>query len=233
MVSNDTISYLEEKWAGKRRLSRGRAKSSELKYAVMCYYVALSGRWQPTRAIACVVFDKVGITELQKYATDVNGARSPTRQEVGAQDVIALVELLRAQTTRENLAAAIENRATLLGKEANSGPGFAFLPAEFNCNLHIPRFYSIEYIALERLRGSKEPLIRISSRRQYQIIDSADSNSTATRSIINTYPFQGCKATQERLKRSEYVLVYSDDIREVGNFQIHAPEWCIIALGPI
>jgi hypothetical protein len=199
MISDDVLLYLEEQWTGNRSLLDDRIPASRVRHAIIVFYLHFTDRWQPRRAMACIVFDQ-NIENLVRHRP----------QEVTTRDVAGLIHHLRGQSVKDNLVAAIETRSVFLKKQAGGTPGFESQPSS---PFGIPALFQIlQIISSEGPRGSLERLTRFSSLIEYQKSDSLDS----TRSFFT--PFKASWGWDYPICRpyweGKYALVYSTDIRE-------------------
>jgi hypothetical protein len=158
--------------------------------------------------------------------------------EVTTHDVTTLVQRLKVQSMRDNLATAIETRSVFLDKQASGEPGFAVKRAKPS---EIPAFFQVlQMITSEDPRGSLEPLTRFSGIVEYQSVRSTDSTGTLIRPYFEIPFSANSRGSIERYERpasdhesdpeSESILVCSNSIGKASKFG--GPEWCLFYLNP-
>jgi len=223
MISDEVLSYLEEHWTGNQRLLDKVTPVSQVRHAIMVYYVHFSEQWQPRRVIACIVFDQDVVETMQINAgCKKEGANKGETypMEVMTQDVTTLVQHLRGQLMRDNLVAAIETRSVFLDKKPSGKPGFKAMPSSPS---EIPALFQVlQTISSKDPRGSIEPLTRFSGIVEYQ---KSNSTNRTTTFILphDRYPCFDCPPC-----RAKSILVYSNNIRELT--ELGGPEWCLFCM---
>ncbi len=180
LMSESSLTLLEDKWTGKKRISRQGAKVGDNIFVAITYHTLFTEEWKQINVITCLAFDESALTVVKQEAHFKFRKLEEERKfrdavHLSEKDVETLVQSLQRSPAEDNFIAAIKRSNSVLTKWRDQAANLAFVPAKSR-SIHdlVSQVYRTHSNGLQQ---PNDPYIRFSSQTQQRMFLKSEMSS--------------------------------------------------------